>query len=368
MKAEMPDDGTTSDRLLRVALISDADGFGGAEQYLVHLAQALKARVQYIVLLSDRAPAETRRRLEGAGAWVQTVNGLARRPSPGSFGRVNAAIRSIRPDLVHVNMTDQRDGLSTLAAARLSRRPVVATLHLVLPRRSMWREAIARVGVRAADRMIAVSDGVDTYLRALGAATTVVWNGIAPPILRRDPRHGLGLDHDGLVVGGIGRLDAQKGWDVLCEATRIVSKRVPDIRFVVIGDGPERACLERSAGGRIQFLGYREAASSFLRAFDVLVIPSNYEGLPLVAMEGLSAGVPIICSNVEGLAEVVNGCGMLVPAGDVRALAVAIMDLVEDPQRRAELGRAGIQRAQSLFNIERCAEETFAVYTKVALG
>jgi glycosyltransferase involved in cell wall biosynthesis len=165
-----------------------------------------------------------------------------------------------------------------------------------------------------------------------------------------------------LLIGGVGRLDRQKGWDVLCAAAPAIRAALPEVAIAIVGDGPDRAQLEplaRAAGVRL--LGHRSDAAAELTAFDVLVMPSRYEGLSLTAIEALAAGVPIVGSDVPGLRDAIGDAGVLVAPEDPDALARAVIGLLCDAPRRRELAAAGRARAATDFGVERMLRETLAV-------
>ena len=168
------------------------------------------------------------------------------------------------------------------------------------------------------------------------------------------------------VVGGIGRLTAQKGWDVLARAAPRVREHVPGAAFVVIGEGPERAALERLAGGSVCFAGARDDAAALLSAFDVLAVPSRYEGLPLAPIEAMHAGIPVVAADVPGLREVVGEAGLLVAPEAPEALAAALERLAGDEALRTSLGVQARARAGERFSVGRMAAETAAVYGRLS--
>jgi glycosyltransferase involved in cell wall biosynthesis len=347
-----------------VALVSTAREPGGAEAYLVALAEELGRSLPLVALVPADAPAELTRALTQAGVPAHPVRGLARRPSPAAVLRLARALRSLRPALVHVNLSDQGDGLTAFAAAALTRRPLTATLNLVIPRSSPALERLSRAVLRRARRVIGVSESVGAYLDAQGVPSAVVRNGIAAPEPHPGARAELGLEAGDVVVGGIGRLDPQKGWDVLCAAAPLIRARIPGARLVVIGDGPERerlAALGQDAG--VSFAGYRERAGRFAGAFDVAVVPSRYEGFGLVALEAMLAGVPVVASRIGGLPEVVGDTALLVPPEDPAALAAAVVELLEQPERARGLTERAGRRAEQAFGRARMAAETLAVWT-----
>jgi glycosyltransferase involved in cell wall biosynthesis len=193
-----------------------------------------------------------------------------------------------------------------------------------------------------------------------------VMNGVPAPHLNQDARAELGLQEDAFVVGGIGRLARQKGWDVLCEVAEAVSRVRPDIVFVVIGDGEEKSRLmSLSSCTNVRFVGYRRSASSLLSAFDVLAVPSRYESFGRAAVEAMLAGVPVVASAVQALPEVLDRHAVLVPPEDAGAFAAALLALAEDESARRAMAAAARTRAEMLFGVKRMAWETADAYDVV---
>jgi glycosyltransferase involved in cell wall biosynthesis len=349
-----------------VAVVSDAEEFGGAERYLVMLVESLRDEYDFVGVVGDEAAPETERRLRDAGARISVVPGLRRRPTLHALAGLQRTLGALTPDLVHVNATDQGDSLGPLAIARSFHPPTVLTLHLVIPARKRLRELVSRWACRRADAAIGVSNAVGRYLDDAGAKTTVVANGVAVPSVQAADRRSLDVGDDAFLVGGIGRLHDQKGWDILCDAAALVHDRIPTAEFVVVGTGPELTALQRhGTRSDVRFVGYREDAASLLPLFDVVVVPSRYEGFGLAAAEAMLLGVPVVASRTGGLEEVVGDSGILVPPGDAAALAAAIAELHDDRPRRERLAAGGRGRARTAFTVERMARETRAVYERV---
>lgn len=349
-----------------IALVSDAAGYGGAQVYLSQLVAHLGARWRFVALVGDEVAEETVRRLDDAGAEVRRVAGVGRIPRLGAVRALARELRAVDPALVHVGLTDQGDGLGPLVAARLARRPLLATLHLVIPDRERWREWVSTFALRLPRLVIGVSESVAGYVRGRGGRATVVLNGIDPPELARDARAQLDLAAGALVVGGIGRIDEQKGWDVLCDAMALVRAACPEAVAVVLGDGPGLAELQERGGDAVRFVGYRERASSFLPAFDLLAVPSRYEAFGRVAAEAMLGGVPVVASAVDGLPEVVGDAGVLVPPDRPDVLAEAILRLLSDADERIVLAARGRERAAERFAAERMAGDVERVYRELA--
>nr|WP_232825574.1 glycosyltransferase family 4 protein [Albibacillus kandeliae] len=165
---------------------------------------------------------------------------------------------------------------------------------------------------------------------------------------------------EGVAFVFVGRLTAIKGVGVLLEAFRRALETRPDLRLTLVGDGDDRARLERLAaplGGAVRFTGYQSQAgvAENLARADALVLPSFAEGLPVVLMEALASARPVIATRVAGVSELVEDGvnGLTVHAGDAEGLAEALLRLAGDPELRARMGEAGRRKVRAEFDVRR---------------
>jgi len=170
---------------------------------------------------------------------------------------------------------------------------------------------------------------------------------------------------DGPIVMFVARLQREKDHTTLVRAMA----KVPNAQLVLVGDGelrPEIVALAAHLGlaGRVTLLGRRPDVAGLLKSADVYVHSSHFEGFGIAAVEAMAAGVPVIATDVPGLAEVVRGAGLLFPAGDADTLAARINEVLGSPPLREQLVRSGHERARS-FSIERSADEYVAIYRRV---
>jgi glycosyltransferase involved in cell wall biosynthesis len=269
---------------------------------------------------------------------------------PSSAWRLARDLRALRPELVAAHCS--KFHAPYLAVLRTAvRAPIVVHLHNgARTADGPESPALARLLLRSAERVLAVSAPVADYARAClpsgDGRVVVVPNGIDPEEFAEVPP----LPRPRPFVLGVGRLAEQKGFDLLIDALG-----ANGLDLVLAGDGPERDALARRAAarglaGRVDFLGFvdRRTVAGLLRAASVVAIPSRFEGHPLVCLEAMLAGAPIVAAAIPGLPpELVHGeTGLLVPPEDPTALGAALAELAAAPERARTLGRAAAAAAR----------------------
>jgi glycosyltransferase involved in cell wall biosynthesis len=340
---------------------------GGTERLVVEMARRAPRWIEPSVACLDEA-GEWAAILEERGIPVTT---LGRRPGfhPGLGGRL-AQLAHARD--AHVLHCHQYTPFVYGALAKLARprTRLVFTEHGRLadaPPSSRRRLANAILG-RVPGRFFAVSAELRAFLEAEGfprGRVEVLPNGIdlgPPPSAegRARARHALGVDEDAILLGTAARLDPVKDLRVLVAAVaRLRVARAP-IRLVILGEGPERASLEREIaahdlGAAVLLAGHRPDVRDLLPGFDIYVNSSTYEGVSLTILEAMAAALPVVATAVGGNPEVVEDgrTGLLVPPRDAARLASALGALIADPARRRSLGEAGRKRAEERFAFER---------------
>ena len=168
------------------------------------------------------------------------------------------------------------------------------------------------------------------------------------------------------MVGCVARLSGEKGVDVLLKA----AGRLPDVGFVIAGDGPEREGLHRQSPPNVQWLGRVPETKAVYAAAAVMAIPSRQEGQGIVALEAMASGKPVVASRVGGLAEMLTDgeTALLVPVEDADALAAALTRLRNDPALRARLAANGRALVEETYDIRRMVEAVEQVYRTLAVG
>jgi glycosyltransferase involved in cell wall biosynthesis len=173
----------------------------------------------------------------------------------------------------------------------------------------------------------------------------------------------------------LGRLQTQKGFDLVLSALPAIIDRVPDLRLTIAGDGPERAGLERRASelklaGVVDFTGWvsPDKVPELINSATIVLVPSRSEAFGLVALEAGWMARPVIAASVGGLPEVVahGKSGLLVKPENSQGLADAILFLLTHPQQASQFGLEGRRRARELFSWETCVAEYDSLYQKLA--
>lgn len=364
-------------RPLRLVHLLQGLEIGGLEMIVVHLLEALDPSRYRVQVVCYDQPGPLAHRLGRCGIPSCL---LKRRPGVdmGYIFRLARYLAAVRPDILHLhNPTAFFYG--TLAG-RLARVPaIIYTEHGRDLASSKHNKILHRVLGRMVDQVVAVSESGRYLLEQEGVPAgriLTLHNGIdarrfMAPADSRGVRAHLGFEEDQPLIGIVARLDPVKNHASLLRAMQRVIDTYPDAALLVIGDGPLRKDLEGLAAGLglgrgIRFLGTRDDVPELLGALDVLVLCSLSEGLSVSLIEECAAGKPVVATAVGGNAEIVEHgrTGLLVPPGDDGALAGAIIDLLDDPQRASSLGQAARRKFLAEFTLERMVSRYVEIYER----
>lgn len=357
---------------------------GGAGEHVLALATGCDRR-RFASTVAMAAASPMRGQFEQAGVRVLPLSlnhfgGLGKNVV--AFWQLARIMREERWDIIQTH-TSVAGALGRVAGKHFASAPIVHMLHAFaahrgrsgasrlaarmverrLDRYTDWyiagSQAMVRTGtsqrIFSPDKVVLISNGID--LRRFACATP------APAL----------AEPQGLTVGFLGRLEAQKGAVYLIRAAAIVLSQNPAIRFLIAGSGRLQAKLVRLAeqlniSQSIEFLGWTEDTVGFMRQVDVLAMPSLWEAFGLSAAEAMALEKPVVASRVDGLPEVIDEgrTGLLVPPADSQALAAAILQLAADPVLRRSLGSQGRTRVRELFSLERMIARHEQFYERVA--
>jgi glycosyltransferase involved in cell wall biosynthesis len=337
---------------VRVLWVAKGLGPGGMEQLLVHhAATGDRSRLEYSAAYVVERPNSVVPRLEALGVPCRHVAGGRRRHDPAWPARLVRLVRRSRIDVVHVHSPMVAAVLRPLLRSLPNRPGLVYTEHNSADcyrpptRWANWATYPlddARLAVSAAAR-----DSVPSRLRG---HTEVLVHGIDVDAVRarradrERARESLGAGPTDVVVGIVANLRAAKAYPVALDAARRVRDRDPSVRFVSLGQGPLEAELtarhrELGLGDGFRFLGFTEDAVGTMAGFDVFLLSSDVEGLPVSLMEAKALGLPAVVTAVGGIPEMVRDDvdGLLVPPRRPDLLADAVVRLAGDADLRRRL-------------------------------
>jgi len=246
-------------------------------------------------------------------------------------------------------------------------------------RRIRFYEVLDRQFLRLADAVVAVSEGQRQKILACSVRpdkVRVIHNAIDleayPGPAEKSVRAELGIPLDAILVATAGRFSPEKNHLGLVEAARLVLAKMPDVYFVVFGEGVLRPELENAVadagiGHRFLLPGFRSDVCSLLHEIDIFVLPSHTEGLPNVILEAFACRKPVVATSVGGTPEVVQHGenGFLVPAEGMGRFAEAILRLAPDPQLRRTMGDNGYEHVLATFGYEVQTDAYIDVYSKL---
>jgi glycosyltransferase involved in cell wall biosynthesis len=348
---------------MRVLWLIKGLGPGGAERLLTlaarHRDPLISVHVVYLLPHKSALVSELRR----TGVNV-TCLGARRTVDARWLLRLRRVLRDERLDVVHVHSPvmalGARVALRTLPAARRPR--VVTTEHNVWTSHARATRVADRLTAGLDDRHVAVSAAVrDSMPRRLRRRTEVLYHGIdvaaveAQRGARDRMRRELGIAGGALVVGTVANLRWTKGYPDLLAAAVAVTARLPEVRFVTVGQGPQAAALEArrdelGLADRFAMLGWRDDAVAVMSAFDVFCLASLEEGLPIALVEAMTLGLPVVATTVGGVPEIVTHGreGLLVPPRRPDELAVALVRVLSDAGLRREMAAHAARRGREL--------------------
>jgi glycosyltransferase involved in cell wall biosynthesis len=368
---------------LRVLTLIDRPSVqGGAERLASLVTMRLDAGRFERVLCATRRPTQPTLvdELEGAGVRVLSLDRRGKLDLV-SWRPLVRLLQEERIDVLHAHMFGSNVWGTVLG--RLTRVPVIVAhehtwsyegrpLRRVLDRELIARGASVFLAVSREDRrrMIEVEGISPDDVRFLPIGIPPL-----PEPSGRDVRAELGIGVDAPVVGTVCELRPQKALEVLVEAADLLRERVPGLRVLIVGDGPERERLEelvrrRGLDSVVTFPGLRRDVSDLLAAFDLCVCCSDYEGSPLAVMEYMAAGKPVVATRVGGVPDLVEDGvnGLLVGPRDPVALAEAVAELLVDPVRRQEMGERGRQRQRREFDLDATVRRLEDLYEALVLA
>lgn len=367
---------------MKILHIIDSEGLYGAELVTLNLMDAQKKIGLQPVLLSlgniGIGPKEIEIEAQQRGLESVTMRFRNGFNLKGSMQMLNFA-KKFGAQIIHTHGYKGRILLG-FVPRRLRKVPVITTLH-GWTSKSMgskiwvyeWLDALA---IKNLDGVIAVSSAIEKHprLKLFGIHPFIINNGLPQLRFENDafpmefPELAEKIRNKFKIVS-IGRLSPEKGSNILIESLMKIVDRGIDAFLVLFGEGNERSFLtklaeKKSVMNRVYFAGYKEKAYRFLPCFDVFVLPSYAEGLPITLLEAMQAGVPIVATGVGEIPKVLDSgfCGKLVRSGDPKGLADAIEEIYKNKEMARDKAITAQQRALQEYGVEKMANNYLVVY------
>jgi glycosyltransferase involved in cell wall biosynthesis len=360
---------------MKILQVIDSLALGGAEVLTASLYAGLLKRglfCEYYLLRSEQTPLE--RKLADSGARIHAPL-RASVYSPRHLRAFRETLRRFKFDVVHVHLFPAQLWAACGAWAARGATPLITTEHNTENRRrTYWLRGIDRWMYGRYRRIASISPATTKQLVAwlpeLQSKIADCPNGIDVETFASASGPGkqalFSVTEDTPVILCVGRLEMVKDHETLLRAMSSIPRAV----LALAGDGPLRRPLHALAeqlgiGSRVQFLGKRADVPQLLKAADLYVQPSRWEGLSIAVLEAMAAGKPIVVSDAPSLAEQVEDTALLFPVGDAHQLALRISTLLADPHLRQQLACLAQQRAR-MFGLERTLDCYERLYRDVA--
>lgn len=363
-----------------ILLVIDNIEFGGGERGFLQVARGLKNRFEFFVAAMP------------GGAFHQEIEELgipfvpmdvSRRISLKPIRQIRNFVKANEVDIVH-SQGARADFFARLAGRIANVPHILSTIQMPIEgfdvgilRKKIYL-FLDRLSGRFVERFIVVSEALQRLLiqdRGVPVQRVVkIYNGIEanlyqPLAKHTDLRNEWGIPATIPLIGAVGRLVWQKGFEFFMKAIPEILQSSPEAKFLIVGDGPLRAQLEKLAQSlniydSIIFTGFRSDIRQILSTIDVLMVPSLLEGLPMIILEGMAMAKPIVATNIDGITEQISHEreGILVPARKPEALAGAVLKIIESDELATALGRAARKKVETSFSVEHMVRETEKVY------
>jgi len=364
----------------KILYVIDGLEFGGGERVFLQLALALRDRYQ--VFVATNASGKFACELDKLQIRSFPVN-MSRQFSLRPICQIRDIVRRKNIDLVH-SQGARADFFARIASRLAGVRYILCTIAMpvegfeVRPFRKRIYRLMDRSTESCVERFIVVSESLKKtlidQLEISDERIVTIHNGIEldkfhPDLKRSNLRKHWGITTDAPIIGAIGRLVWQKGFEYLIEAMPEILQNIPQAKLLLVGEGPLRHELEGLARelnvySGVIFAGFRSDIQDVLSIIDIIAVPSLLEGFPMITLEAMAMAKPIVATQIEGIVEQISDSdeGILVQPKDTEALASAILRLIKDRELGNRLGAAARSKIERYFSIDKMVKETEMVY------
>lgn len=352
---------------------------GGAEEHLLTVLKNTDLGRYNPTVCCIRDKGSIGEEIENSGFHLIT---LQRNSKKWDFRIVRDILRIIREkeiQLIHTHL--YHANMYGRIAAFIAQIPVVSSEHNAHSPHKPARRVINRLLARKTNRMIAVSQMVKDHIISRDgiapAKVEVIYNGIdisrfTSSLTKIAAREKIGVPENCFLIGTVGRLSEEKGHIYLINAVRRAKDIIPDLRFIIVGSGPQELPLKKvvsdyNLGQTVLFAGFRRDVPDIMKAMDVFAFPSLREGFPVALLEAMASCLPVVVTPVGGITEIITdgANGLLVQPCDEESLAQSIITLYQKPDLRENLALKARETVVENFNAVTMTRNLDAVYRSV---
>ncbi len=352
---------------------------GGAENMVMALATCLDPREFQVTVVCIGAAGPMAEELTRSGYPVISLGLDIKYASKFLIiCRLRSLFRELRPDILQTHLYHP-NLYGRLASLGLGLKGVVATVHNLYKRVKLHRCLLNCLLAQVSDYVVLFSpqvrQDVQRYDRIPASRIRLVSPGVPMRDLRVKESRAEAMERlgiKGFCLGTVSRLEEQKGHEYLLRAIELIRPEIRDLTLLIVGDGQERASLERlvrdlGLDETVRFLGTRRDVPLILRGLDLYVQPSLWEGIPLTLLEAMGAGVPAISTRVGRAPEVIQDGenGRLVPPGNAGALAAAILEAYRHPEWRQQWKEKGERTIREKYSLDQMLSQFADIYLKL---
>ncbi len=362
---------------MNILFYTDTPNYGGAEKQMEMLAKHLKP-LGCNVSLACGAYSTLKRKKDELKKVYQEVFSLPtlHKHDPRHYTALKKLLKNGSFNLIHIHLWNPGSCRYAFWAAKQANLPIITTEHDPFELTGV-KGAIKRRCLAKTDQIIAISMDNYRHLAQLGENAekrlNIVHNGIElDRYMDNVDKASLPVQNGDLVITCIAELHERKGQKYLIEAFKKLQAQIPRLHLVLVGKGPNETELKKrySDVTNLHFLGWRDDIPQILKASDLFVLPSLREAFGLVLLEAMASGLACVATDNGGTTDIIvdGETGYLVPPGSSERLADAIGKILRNPNMKADMERAGLERVQKEFTAEGMARKTYEVYLKCRQG
>ncbi len=372
----------------RTLFVIDNLQFGGGERVFTQIINGLNP-AKYEIFLASQPGKQFYESIQNKEVGLFALD-FSKRLNPTLIFELARIIKENKIQIVHGQGT-RAEFYARIAKKFTGKATYVSTIAMpvegfnVNPLRKIIYRFFDCLTQRFVDRFIVVSESLKEMMvnnrGIISDKVFRIYNGIEVDKYRPGPddreriRSELNIDGDIILIGAVGRMVWQKGFEYLIQTIPDVLKAYPDVKFLIVGEGTLKERLKAQSSklkvkDYLIFTGFRNDIKEILSAIDILVIPSILEGFPMIALEGMAMTKPIIATKIEGIIEQITDdeTGLLVPSKDANALANAINRLISNRDFALGLGMKARQKVEKEFSVEKMVTETEKIYQSLCDG